>query len=67
MHGETGLDGPDLPPPSRAPEPLHAVELIARTLRERPHTLVPIGPLTNIALLLALQPGLASTDRADRT
>src|SRR3954468_2347921 len=29
VHGETGLDGPDLPPPSRAPEPLHAVELIA--------------------------------------
>src|SRR3954451_22611955 len=59
VHGETGLDGPDLPPPSREPEPLHAVELIARLLRERPHTLVPIGPLTNIALLLALHPELA--------
>src|SRR3954462_10915967 len=30
VHGETGLDGPDLPPPSRAPEPEHAVELLAR-------------------------------------
>ena len=29
VHGETGLDGPDLPPPSREPEPIHAVELIA--------------------------------------
>jgi inosine-uridine nucleoside N-ribohydrolase len=60
VHGESGLDGPDLPPPSREPEPIHAVELMARLLRERPHTLVPVGPLTNIALLLALHPELAS-------
>src|SRR3954468_14479674 len=59
VHGETGLDGPDLPGPSRAPDPRHAVELIAATLRERPHTLIPIGPLTNIALLLAIHPDLA--------
>jgi inosine-uridine nucleoside N-ribohydrolase len=58
VHGETGLDGPDLPPPSREPEPLHAVELLARELRERPLTLVPVGPLTNIALLLATHPEL---------
>src|SRR3954453_21323904 len=64
VHGETGLDGPDLPPPSRAPEPVHAVELIAQRLRERPHTLIPVGPLTNIALLLALYPDLK--DRIDR-
>src|SRR3954451_3114210 len=42
VHGETGLDGPDLPPPSRVPEPLHAVELLARKLRERPLTLIGI-------------------------
>jgi inosine-uridine nucleoside N-ribohydrolase len=59
VHGASGLDGPELPPPSRAPEPLHAVELMARLLRERPHTLVPVGPLTNVALLLALHPELA--------
>src|SRR3954463_5401949 len=58
VHGETGLDGPDLPPPSRPPEPLHAVALQARLLRERPHTLAAIGPLTNVALLLALHPEL---------
>src|SRR5918995_5454096 len=28
VHGDTGLDGPDLPPPSRAPEAIHAVELM---------------------------------------
>src|SRR6201991_2131542 len=59
VHGETGLDGPDLPPPSREPEPVHAVELMARQLRARPLTLVPVGPLTNIALLLALHPWAA--------
>lgn len=58
VHGETGLDGPELPPPSREPEPLHAVELIASKLRERPLTLIPTAPLTNIALLLALHPEL---------
>src|SRR3954453_20858784 len=58
VHGETGLDGPDLPPPSRDPEPLHAVELMARELRKRPLTLVPVGPLTNIALLIATHPDL---------
>src|SRR4051794_33179478 len=60
VHGETGLDGPDLPPPSRPPEPLHAVALMARLLRERPHTLAAVGPLTNVALLLALHPELAA-------
>jgi pyrimidine-specific ribonucleoside hydrolase len=58
VHGETGLDGPDLPPPSRTTEPVHAVELIASKLRERRLTLIPIGPLTNIALLLATHPEL---------
>lgn len=60
VHGETGLDGPDLPPPSREPHPRHAVELIADKLREQPLTLIPIGPLTNIALLLATHPELTS-------
>jgi inosine-uridine nucleoside N-ribohydrolase len=64
VHGETGLDGPELLPPSREPEPVHAVELIARHLRQRPLTLVPTGPLTNIALLLALHPEL--TGRIER-
>jgi inosine-uridine nucleoside N-ribohydrolase len=34
------------------------VELLARHLREGPHTLVATGPLTNVALLLALHPDL---------
>src|SRR6476469_38284 len=45
VHGETGLDGPDLPPPSREPAPRHAVELSADKLREQPLTLIASGPL----------------------
>jgi inosine-uridine nucleoside N-ribohydrolase len=59
VHGETGLDGPDLPGPSRGPERRHAIDLIAEKLRQRPHTLIPVGPLTNIALLLAVHPEVA--------
>jgi inosine-uridine nucleoside N-ribohydrolase len=59
VHGETGLDGPDLPPPSREPGPAPAIELLAAKLRERPHVLVATGPLTNVALLLAVHPELA--------
>jgi inosine-uridine nucleoside N-ribohydrolase len=60
VHGETGLDGPDLPPPARAPEPTHAIDWIAHTLEASttPVTLVPVGPLTNIALFLARYPEL---------
>src|ERR1700754_4602209 len=49
---------PVLSPPSREPVPMHAVELMAQLLREKPHTLIPVGPLTNIALLLATYPEL---------
>jgi inosine-uridine nucleoside N-ribohydrolase len=58
VHGETGLDGPELPPPQRDPLPLHAVEFLAQQIRERDGavTLVPTGPLTNVALMLALHP-----------
>ncbi|MEL4202160.1 pyrimidine-specific ribonucleoside hydrolase RihA [Plesiomonas shigelloides] len=60
VHGESGLDGPALPEPGFAPQALTAVELIAKTLRAsaEPVTLVPTGPLTNIALLLSAHPEL---------
>ena len=54
VHGETGLDGPDLPPPQRAPLEQHAVDFLAEHVAGT--TLVPIGPLTNVALLLARYP-----------
>ena len=60
IHGETGLEGAELPPPSRSPEQAHAVDWIAATLQAAPApvTLVPVGPLTNIGLLLARYPGI---------
>ncbi|MFQ2256450.1 pyrimidine-specific ribonucleoside hydrolase RihA [Aeromonas dhakensis] len=62
VHGESGLDGPKLPDPAFAPVAMTALELMASCLRESPEpvTLVPTGPLTNIALLLAAHPELKS-------
>ena len=36
VHGESGLDGPDLPPPSRPAGGGHAIDWIAMTLVEQP-------------------------------
>ena len=54
VHGESGLDGPFLPPPQHEPVTLHAVDLMIEKLAASPEpvTLIPTGPLTNIALLL---------------
>lgn len=60
VHGESGLEGPQLLEPAIQPEPVHAVDLIARAIREsdRPVTVIPTGPLTNIALFLLKYPEL---------
>jgi purine nucleosidase/pyrimidine-specific ribonucleoside hydrolase len=54
VHGETGLDGPELPPPRAEPSAQHAVDFLAERLEGA--TLVATGPLTNVALLLARYP-----------
>src|SRR5919199_1656548 len=54
VHGETGLDGSDLPPARRLPLEQHAVDFLAE--RVGGVTLVATGPLTNVALLLARHP-----------
>jgi inosine-uridine nucleoside N-ribohydrolase len=54
VHGESGLDGPELPEPRIAPVDQHAVDFLAE--RVTGATLVAVGPLTNVALLLALRP-----------
>jgi inosine-uridine nucleoside N-ribohydrolase len=62
VHGNDGLSGRahTLPGSDRTPVELDAVGLMAELLRDaaEPVTIVPIGPLTNIALLLAAHPGL---------
>ena len=62
IHGESGLDGPALPEPAVEPVDLPACELMARVLAESPEpvTLVPTGPLTNVAALLLAHPELKS-------
>jgi inosine-uridine nucleoside N-ribohydrolase len=62
VHGASGLDGPDLPRPSAAPVAAHAVDFLAERIAasDRPVTLVPTGPLTNVALLLARHPESAA-------
>lgn len=60
VHGETGLDGAELPAPSFEPQDCGAVELIAKVLKAQaePITLVVTGPMTNIALFLRVHPEL---------
>ena len=60
VHGETGLDGPELPPPARTPVEAHAVEFLADRISAAPEpvTLVATGPLTNVALLFAQHPSV---------
>jgi pyrimidine-specific ribonucleoside hydrolase len=60
FHGDSGLDGADLPEPAVGRADVSAVEMLAALLREaaEPVTLVATGPLTNVALLLRAAPGL---------
>ncbi|WP_035705318.1 nucleoside hydrolase [Niveispirillum irakense] len=62
VHGETGLDGPDLPMPTMKLQEQHAVDFIIDTLRSHEAgtvTLCPVGPLTNIATALVRAPDIA--------
>ena len=63
IHGDSGLDGPVLPDPDPALDvpldPRHAVDVIVDTVMAHPPrtvTLVPTGPLTNVALAARKEP-----------
>jgi inosine-uridine nucleoside N-ribohydrolase len=59
VHGESGLDGPNLADPATEPRKGHAIDFIAAQVEEHDGVvLVPVGPLTNIGLLLAKHPGI---------
>jgi len=55
VHGETGLDGPELPEPSTQPVAAHAADFLAELI-EPGVVLVPTAPLTNLALLFERHP-----------
>ena len=62
IHGEGGIGRTSLPPSPVGVYPDGAVALMARLLSDSPVpvAIAPIGPLTNIALLLRLHPGLTA-------
>lgn len=62
VHGQSGLDGPKLPEPAFEVSDMDAVTLMAKIIEEsdEPITLVPTGPLTNIASLFLAHPELKS-------
>lgn len=65
VHGDDGQGNVHLPPPQSEPLPMTAAEFIIEQVMNAPGeiTLVPIGPLTNIALALHLEPRLAENVR----
>ncbi|RWO25380.1 MAG: nucleoside hydrolase [Mesorhizobium sp.] len=62
VHGETGLNGPQLPEPTMELQTQYAVDFIVETLMKEESgtiTLCALGPLTNIALALIREPNIA--------
>ena len=61
VHGKTGIDGVEIYSPAMPLQDRHAVDFIIDTLTEAAQnsvTLVPTGPLTNIAQAITRQPGI---------
>jgi inosine-uridine nucleoside N-ribohydrolase len=61
LHGKTGLDGADIPPPRTKPIAAHAIDfIIDQAARHKGELIVAItGPQTNLALALKREPRLA--------
>jgi len=61
IHGESGFDGPVFTSCTKEAAPLHAVNFIIQSLlNSSPNeiTLVAVGPLTNIAMAVRLEPAI---------
>ena len=59
VHGESGLDGADLPEPTRPVDGTDGIQFLIQTARSNPGChLVVTGPMTNIALALRSDPSL---------
>jgi purine nucleosidase len=63
IHGPTGIDGVDIYEPETPLRAMHAVDFIIETLMQADDasiTLVPMGPLTNIATAINKEPAILS-------
>jgi inosine-uridine nucleoside N-ribohydrolase len=60
IHGESGMDGPNVPEPDIEPVQQHAVDFLIEQLlnSDGDITLVPTGPLTNIASAIRREPAI---------
>ena len=60
-HGKNGLANVELPPTDCKPDPRFGPDLIIELVHRYPHeiTLIPVGPLTNIALAVSKDPSIA--------
>lgn len=65
IHGESGLDGPELPVPTHMVEEKHAVDVMEEILlqSEEEITVIATGPLTNLAMLCRKNPKAAGRIR----
>jgi len=61
-HGPNGLAGVELPAPKCKADPRFGPDLIIELVHRYPHeiTLIPVGPLTNIALAVSKDPSMVS-------
>jgi len=61
-HGKNGLADVELPPTKCKSDPRFAPDLIIEMVHKYPHeiTLIPVGPLTNIALAVSKDPSIAA-------
>ncbi len=66
IHGESGLDGPDIPEPNIELAPQHSVELLIELLLKSQGdiTLVHTGPLTNLAIAIRREPAIVPEIKA---
>src|SRR5579859_7222960 len=60
IHGESGLDGPNVPEPNIELAPQHGVDLLIDLLMRSDGdiTIVPTGPLTNVATAIRREPAI---------
>ena len=66
VHGHTGLDGTDMPPPQTPVQEMPAVNFLINSIREHPAgavTIATLGPLTNLGIALQQAPDIATKVR----